>query len=186
MKILKVRSIEKVVVGDYPFAEQLRNELVPLLENFDMTKDVGHTNVKAVHTGWQWEKDNWHVKKLKRFIGNEIRNNYPPMYDLSDIGERDILCGDMWANIYNKGDYADSHNHRPAYYSFVYFLKTKWYDSSLVFSDSGQKVRPKEGRYVIFSAQTFHHVPKHKFDDTRITLAGNYIVSEKPYSGGLG
>ena len=93
---------------------------------------------------------------------------------MSQDGKEMVLrWKDFWGNVYRKGDYTQIHHHKPSVFSFVYFLKTKWYNSSLVFSDSGQKVRPKEGRYVIFSAQTFHHVPKHKFKETRITLAAN-------------
>ena len=186
--MLKVKQIVPILIDDYPWHQDLKDSIVPLLENYP-DKQNRVTNVKATMTEWEWGTDNPKVHRLQIYLLNEIKKFFS-IGCYNDNGRNADPEGmrlvNFWANIYNKGDYADSHNHRPAYYSFVYFLKTKWYNSSLVFSDSGQKVRPKEGRYVIFSAQTFHHVPKHKFDDTRITLAGNYIVSEKSYSGGLG
>ena len=56
------------------------------------------------------------------------------------------------------------------------FLKAKWYYSPLVFTESGKRIRPKEGRFVAFPAYLKHHVPKHRYKDTRITLSGNFSV----------
>ena len=84
----------------------------------------------------------------------------------------------FWANIYRKGDYTISHDHKPQFLSCVYFLKTKWYYSPLVFSDSGKKILPKEGTFVIFPSNVRHLVPKHRYRETRITLSGNMRVKE--------
>ena len=43
-------------------------------------------------------------------------------------------------------------------------------------TDFKEKIRPKEGRYLIFPAHLKHHVPKHRYKDTRITLSGNFSV----------
>ena len=80
-------------------------------------------------------------------------------------------------HLYYKGDYAIPHCHRPNDFSFAYFVKAKWYDSPLIFVDSGKRIRPKEGRYVIFPAYLKHHVPKHRYNDTRITLSGNLTIN---------
>ena len=87
-------------------------------------------------------------------------------------------CTDFWVNVYSKGEYAVPHAHEPALYSFAYFLNSKWYDSPLIFSDSGKKIRPKEGKFVVFPSYLKHHVPKHRYDHNRITISGNFTVSE--------
>jgi hypothetical protein len=69
-------------------------------------------------------------------------------------------------------------DHKPHDFSFAYFVKAKWYYSPLVFTDSGKRIRPKEGRYVIFPAYLKHHVPKHRYNDTRITLSGNLSIED--------
>ena len=61
-------------------------------------------------------------------------------------------------------------------YSFAYFVKAKWYHAPFILSDSGKMIRPKEGKYVIFPSYLMHHVPKHRYNDTRITLSGNCSV----------
>ena len=87
-----------------------------------------------------------------------------------------IQCLNFWANVYEKGDYAESHDHKPHDFSFAYFLKSKWYDSPLVFTESGKRIRPKEGKYVIFPSYLLHHVPKNRYNHQRITLSGNLLI----------
>ena len=85
----------------------------------------------------------------------------------------------FWANVYEKGDYAQSHCHKPNDFSFAYFVKSKWYYPPLVFTDSGKRIRSKEGRFVAFPSYLKHHVPKHRYNDTRITLSGNLLINRE-------
>ena len=78
--------------------------------------------------------------------------------------------------LYEKNDYARRHHHIPFLYSFAYILKSKWYHPSFIFTDSGKKIPSKEGTYIIFPSYMWHHVPKNRFKEYRMTLSGN--VSE--------
>ena len=170
---MKVKHNAEVLVGDYQFADSL-NEVV--LHQLKYATDFGHTNVKAsMHTGWNWLSDNQKIKNFKSFIESEIERYYEPGSRVD--GKRYYgKVVNFWGNVYKKNDYAQSHSHKPFPYSFAYFVKSKWYDSPLVFSDGNEKIRPKEGRYVIFPAYLNHHVPKHRYNHERITLSGNYKV----------
>ena len=44
-------------MGDYPYAEDLKKELLPYLKD-ESFKDIGHTNVKAKHSDWMWMDGN--------------------------------------------------------------------------------------------------------------------------------
>tara|TARA_R100000027_G_scaffold6750_1_gene5285 strand:+ start:157 stop:678 length:522 start_codon:yes stop_codon:yes gene_type:complete len=171
---MKVKHYAKVIVGDYQFAESLNQEV---LHQLQFAKDIGHTNVKAsMHTGWNWLPDNQKVKNFKSFISSEIEKYYKPGDRIG--GSRFFgKVTSLWGNVYKKGDYAQSHCHKPDDFSFAYFVKAKWYDSPLVFTDGGKKIRPKEGRYVIFPSYLFHSVPKHRYNHERITLSGNYFIT---------
>jgi|TARA_R100000030_G_scaffold3289_1_gene2468 hypothetical protein len=171
---MKVKHYAKVIVGDYQFAESLNQEV---LHQLQFAKDIGHTNVKAsMHTGWNWLPDNQKVKNFKSFISSEIEKHYKPGDRIG--GSRFFgKVTSLWGNVYKKGDYAQSHCHKPDDFSFAYFVKAKWYDSPLVFTDGGKKIRPKEGRYVIFPSYLFHSVPKHRYNHERITLSGNYFIT---------
>ena len=91
-----------------------------------------------------------------------------------------LIFENFWGNIYNKGDYTLSHDHLSLEYGFgfVYFLKTQWYHPPFVFTYSGNKIKPKEGTYIIFPNHLMHHVPKNRFKETRITLSGNLNIKK--------
>ena len=170
---MKIKHVAEIFVGDYQFADSLNQEV---LHQLKYAKDHGQTNVKgSLHTGWDWLPDNQKFKNFKSFILNETQKRF----DTRLIGCDQDSYGTMsnfWGNVYKKGDYAQTHSHLHYHYSFAYFVKAKWYDSPLVFTDSGKKVRPKEGRYVIFPAYLRHHVPKHRYNRERITLSGNQLI----------
>ena len=171
---MKVKHYAEIIVGDYQFAESLNKEVLHQLE---YATNMGHTNVKAsIHTDWNWLPDNQKFKNFKSFIESEIQKKC--IQPLIGCDKKNGSIVNFWGNVYKKGDYAQSHNHLHYDYSFAYFVKVKWYNSPLVFSNSGKKIRPKEGRYIIFPGCLKHHVPKHRYNHDRITLSGNYILNK--------
>ena len=175
---MRVQSYSDVIIGEYPHAEDFGRELKPILENEVFT--VGHTNVKAtIHTHWNFLPDHPEVIRFKKFITEEVDKHFNPLPIQGELTSN-VLQHEFWGNVYCKGDYADPHDHIPNSVSLVYFLKSKWYFSPLVFSDFGEKVDPIEGKYVLFSSHLRHHVPTHKFDQKRITLSSNFQVVIPP------
>ena len=173
---MNVKHYADILVGDYQFADKVKNEVLSLLKT---TTPIAQedSNVKAsLHTEWDWHHNNITFRNLKGFIREEIERYFKP--GSTSGGERSRLKEiNFWANVYEKGDYAQSHCHKPYDFSFAYFVKSNWYDSPLVFSDSGKRIRPKEGTFVAFPAYLMHHVPKHRYNDTRITLSGNLVIN---------
>ena len=176
MRKIRVKNYSDVYIGEYPFHKELKDELVPLLENYP-DKQGRQTNVVATMTEWNWNPENDRLKRLKNNITEFT--NYNHAFRRGSNSEKDrYFMIDFWGNIYRKGDYTKPHTHRPEVFSCVYFLKSKWYHSPLVFSDSGKKIRPKEGTFVIFPSHLRHLVPKHRYRDTRITLSGNILIKK--------
>jgi len=175
---MKVTHNAEVLVGDYQFADRVKEQVLSCLNHCNPIPK-GNSNVKAsIHTKWNWEPDNITFRNLKSFIREEIEKYYQP--GLMTAGRRDWLqVRNFWGNVYEKGDYAQSHCHKPHDFSFAYFVKSKWYDSPLIFTYSGKRVRPKEGRFVAFPGYLKHHVPKHRYNDTRITLSGNLDMNKE-------
>jgi len=170
---MKVKHNVEIIVGDYQFADSLNKEV---LHQLQFAEDIGHTNVKAFHTIWNWLPNNQKIKNFKSFILSEIEKKYQPgaqVHGIRCVGKITTL----WANVYKKGDHAQSHCHKPNDFSFSYFVKSNWYNSPLVFDDSGKKIRPKEGRYIIFPSYLIHSVPKHRSKHERVTLSGNYLLN---------
>ena len=176
MKVISVKHKADIIKGEYQFADRVKSEVLSLLKVCNPIPQ-NNSNVKAsIHTEWDWELDNITFRNLKAYIREEIEKYYKPGGTSS--GTREYLIDkNFWANVYEKGDYAQSHCHKPYDFSFAYFVKSNWYDSPLVFSDSGKRIRPKEGTFVAFPAYLMHHVPQHRYNDTRITLSGNFTLT---------
>ena len=178
MQLYNVKSDNSVIRGEYPFHKQLKEELLPLLKNYPDQQNRS-TNVQATMTEYDWDPKSDRLKRLKECIIAEAYSHEICM-DLKITCSFNLEVDEFWANIYNKGDYTKVHNHLgfESGFGFVYFLKTKWYHPSLVFSESGKKMKSKEGTYIIFPKNLMHHVPKNRFDETRITLSGNLIIKK--------
>ena len=176
MKVISVKHKADIIKGEYQFADRVKSGVLSLLKVCNPIPQ-NNSNVKAsIHTEWDWELDNITFRNLKAYIREEIEKYYKPGGTSS--GTREYLIDkNFWANVYEKGDYAQSHCHKPYDFSFAYFVKSNWYDSPLVFSDSGKRIRPKEGTFVAFPAYLMHHVPQHRYNDTRITLSGNFTIT---------
>ena len=166
---IEIKSKSNVHVGEYPFHDKIKSELLLVLEKY-LDRQSRDSNVYATMTEWRITSPQ--IERLKTYVVSEIYKYLPN--SMVQKGENmDVLWRDFWANIYRKGDYDKRHHHKPSVFSFVYFLKTKWYDSPLVFTDFGEKIRPQEGRFVIFPGFIMHKVPKHRYNESRITLSGN-------------
>ena len=173
---MKVNHDAEVVTGEYQFADRVKEQVLSLLKVCNPIPQ-SDSNVKAaLHTEWDWEPDNITFRNLKSYIREEIEKVYRPGATSGGVRLR-CKCLNFWANVYEKGDYAQSHDHKPHDFSFAYFVKSKWYHSPLVFTNSGKRIRPKEGKYVIFPGYLKHHVPKNRYNDTRITLSGNLTIT---------
>ena len=175
---MKVKHYAKVLVGDYQFADRVKEQVLSSLKTCNPIPQ-NRSNVKAsIHTEWDWEPDNITFRNLKGFIREEIERYFKPG-STSGGGRSWLKMQSFWANVYEKGDYAQSHCHKPNDFSFAYFVKSKWYYPPLVFTDSGKRIRSKEGRFVAFPSYLKHHVPKHRYNDTRITLSGNLLINRE-------
>ena len=180
--IISVNHNAQILVGEYQFADRVKEEVLSRLKDCNPIPQ-DNSNVKAsLHTEWDWEEDNITFRNLKGFIREEIERYYQPG-GRSGGARAWLRTYSFWANVYKKGDYAISHSHKPHDFSFAYFVKSKWYYPPLVFTHSGTRIRPKEGRYVIFPAYLKHHVPKHRYNDTRITLSGNLLIDREAILG---
>ena len=177
MEIISVKHKADILIGEYQFADKVKEQVKSLLNKGVVAIPQNNSNVKAsLHTEWNWEPDNITFRNLKSYIREEIERHYRP--GGRSGGSRLRLNNEnFWVNVYEKGDYAQSHCHKPDAYSFAYFVKSKWYYPPLVFTYSGKRIRPKEGTFVAFPAYLMHHVPKHRYNDTRITLSGNFTIT---------
>jgi len=178
MKVISVVHKADILVDTYLFHDSLKKEVIRLLSEGAPCIPQNDSNVKAtMHTVWDWEPNNIKLRNVKAYIREEIERHYKPGA-FSDGGRKWLKSTNFWANLYEKGDYAQPHDHKPSAFSFAYFLKSEDDHAAFVFTDSGYKIIPKEGTFVAFPAYLKHHVEEHKVDDKRITLSGNLAINK--------
>ena len=167
MKILRAKSIFEVITEKHPYSNSLNEKILEDADRFGYPQSY-KTNVQARMTHWYLESDS--IKTIQEWIYNLLIIKHPIMRDNGKL-----VFADTWIARYKKGDYTKEHNHIPAGFSFVYFVKCPRGSSPLVFTDSGKRIRAEEGKVVIFPAIMNHHVPKSRCED-RIVLAGNFEI----------
>lgn len=80
---------------------------------------------------------------------------------------------ELWGAIYDEGDYAEPHDHKPWDYSFVYYVNAPEGSSPIIFEDC--EIEPSSGMCLVFPAHMKHGVKPNQCK-SRIVLAGNYNV----------
>ena len=179
MKVISVVHKADILVDTYQFHDSLKKEVLRLLGEGAPCIPQNDSNVRAtLHTVWDWEPNNVKFRNVRAYIREEIERYYKPGLMSGSPHRARLNYVNFWANVYEKGDSADIHNHKPSNFSFAYFLKCEDDHAPLVFTASGCKIIPKEGTFVAFPAYLDHHVEEHRADSSRITLSGNFDLNK--------
>tara|TARA_B100000287_G_scaffold88013_1_gene80532 strand:- start:3280 stop:3810 length:531 start_codon:yes stop_codon:yes gene_type:complete len=160
----------------HPYFKSINQGILQDLSSFNFERDqTMRGGRKSNVRGWK-SRDEHHskgVKLIDEWVVSCIKNTYWGM----SIGLEWKSGIESWVVKYDKGDYTHEHDHIPAMFSFVYFIKCPKGSSPLVFTKSGKKIKAEEGKIVIFPGWLRHHVPKNKCED-RITMAGNIFYRQ--------
>lgn len=167
-----IKTKAKYLITTYPHHKSLNQKLEYDIKSTGDLKNYT-TYAKSYMTNWKETRFS-SFQILSEFIIstynlNMVRNNV--FYSIKDIR-------DMWGLIYNKGDFAEEHEHYIAnLYSFIYYVKASKKSSPLVFTDTfpfHKKIKPENGMLIIFPSYMRHKVPIQKYEDERIVIAGNF------------
>ena len=170
---MRIKEECNVIVGHHPYADSLKGKLIEesLIHGREGANKF-YTNI----VGKKLEVDRLsHTapsRKIKDWVEGLVRAQYH--YPNS---EKTTYETAMWFSHYDKGDYAKVHHHLPfALFSWVYFVNSPKGSAPLVFETTGTKIRPEEGKVIIFPSVMRHGVPKNNCKD-RLTLVGNMVSS---------
>tara|TARA_R100000008_G_C3474437_1_gene110646 strand:+ start:40 stop:576 length:537 start_codon:yes stop_codon:yes gene_type:complete len=172
--MILVKELLNVQIEKHPYSDDLNEKLLKDCENFNFIRDAknidgGDTNVKALQTSSHISSKS--MELIQDWILNLLKQRFPGHSGGSTSGFTVI---NRWVARYNKGDYTRPHSHKPAFQSFVYFIKSPKGSSPLVFTNTKKKIQPVEGVVVLFDGVMRHHVPPNNCED-RVVLAGNII-----------
>ena len=167
--MMQVFQRTQVHTYEYPFAERLNPKLHDIILEKAVNRDFGATmtswkecfDIKEFRTIADW------VQKI--ILGFNQKVVIDPIFDLK--------LKELWGQYYKKGDYQIEHHHNPLSWSFVYFVKAPKGSAPLVFTSSNKKIVPKAGMLVLFPSWIEHYVPKHKCEEIRSIVSGDFVYT---------
>lgn len=133
------------------------------------------TNVKAYMTDWNmadkpgFQELNKHIIDTCHYLNS--------LYYRKTVG---LQVSNLWGMMYKKGDYAMVHDHWPALWSGVYYLRAPEGSGDLVFPQLKQRIQPKDNLLVIFRGDVRHGVEESKTDEERICVSFNVKEDVQP------
>ena len=141
------------------------------------------TNLKADMTNWRLTEDHPELEDFVRkivvdgvipYLIEKYSTNY---HDAEEqVSKHSYAVIDIWGGVYNKGDYADPHDHRWVHTAFCYYVNAPKNCSPLVFSTLDVSIQPEDSMLVLFDGFLEHMVPIEESDEPRIVIAGNVAV----------
>ena len=172
MKLIKEKL--RVSEYDYPFAHSLNPTLHKIICDLPDVQNR-RTSLQAKMTSWN--TDIKEFKIITEWVSNLLYR------DFLKFKSEKIKCSEVWGALYNKNDHATIHNHEPSYFSFVYYVNVPRNSATLIFANSGYRIKPVSGKLVIFDSKLYHKVPKNR-SENRSLIAGNFVY--ETYSGVYG
>jgi len=130
-------------------------------------------NINVWQSNWEMEnqpgfKD---VADSAKEISTEIAKNH---YNFKQFNPRLVDC---WCNVYNKNSGCKVHQHFPATFSLVYYVKVPENSGRIFFPDLDVQLDPKPGLLLCFRGDTWHGVEFNQTEKDRIIIGMNVIYS---------
>jgi len=176
---MKVKESHEIIIDQHPYHETLNTELIKDAGNADYgvpyAQNAGASHIHARMSAYTTRSRS--IDLLSSWMRSLLYRRY------SWLSKEKIEICNTWFNRYDVDDYATSHDHIPFPFSFNYFIKCPKGAAPFVFTGSGKRIKPEEGKVIIFPSCIRHHVPKNKCKD-RIVLAGDIALGSNFY--GLG
>ena len=156
----------------FPHADTLNPKLHKIILKEAVNKDMG-----ALMTHWNAQ----HIKEfnliqdfaINLILGSDSNIMIEEKWVGRNMGPNlELRKGNLWGQLYNKGDYQVGHDHIPYHISYVYYVNTPKGSSPLVFDQSKKKLFPKAGEIVLFPSWVWHSVPPNNCDE-RTMIGGN-------------
>jgi len=166
-EVIEVKTSSHIIVAEYPVDPILLSDADAI-----EYENSYATNVKAKMSGWYLQSPE--IQKWQDWVVEIAMGGY----SLGIMDTQRLCFYNTWINRYDVGDHTINHRHLPNLLSAVYFIKTPEGSSPLIFTESGEEVKAKEGITVIFPSHLYHHVPPNECED-RVTMSSNIQVLDE-------
>lgn len=147
-----------------------------IINSIDRSEDVQkkNTNVKAKMTSWNMINEPG-FKPLASYMINLAKEVSQFKYCV-DPAKSNFLFTSIWGMCYESQDYAIPHDHWPALWSCVYYIKPPKNCPELIFTELNESVHPEDGTLVLFPSWVVHEVPKKEFIGKRYVVSANLVA----------
>jgi len=170
---------------------EIKKNLPNIIENDNWDKPEGWEDEVETNIGHRWHSiADYGLTNLEQYIQKHTdiyRNELEPFMN------NDIFLSHSWFNLNKAGHSQEWHAHTDSFISGVYYYQTNGQDGDLMFKNTnqfaqrgffptGKKVpekvfySPVEGMILLFPGWMDHRVQVNKTEDTRITVAFNWLT----------
>ena len=125
-------------------------------------------------------------KPVKANVTNwNVSDHFPDLCRQLNVLYPNHKIEELWVASYERGDYAEAHNHSGFDWSFVWYLDACTSCNPISFPDikrpwiSDERIYPKVGNLHVFDAGLVHYIVPHTcYHHERIVVSGNLIHNE--------
>jgi hypothetical protein len=146
-----------------------------IINSIDRSDDVQkkNTNVKAKMTQWNMMHEPGFESLALHMLNFALQIS--EVKYCSDPVKNKFLFTSIWGMCYESQDYAIAHDHWPALWSCVYYIKPPKNCPELIFPELNDCVYPEDGTLVLFPSHVVHEVPKKEFIGKRYVVSANLV-----------
>lgn len=166
--IVELKQKVEIYEFKYPYFEKLNDELE---KDIRISGDVQNKNTSCRCYMTSFNMRTPSFKKLMDYIIACLNDHG----NFNELWRGSWEVGNVWGLIYKENEYALTHHHFPATYSFVYYVRCPEGSAPIIFNQF--EFYPKEGDILIFPSLVEHRVSQHKINKERIIVSGNLYIS---------
>ena len=159
---------------DYPHASNIKSKLYETIKNnlhhpvrggaYITPFNLYDTGIREIDIVTQW------IHNLIPQISYKFSQGGEDHSSSASFNTYGFSLKELWGIYYKKGESIVKHNHFPWCMSFCYYVNVprKWVPLIV----EGKRIKPVEGRFIIFLSHQYHWIPPAK-EDGRCVLTGN-------------
>lgn len=167
--------IWKIDVEDH---ENINVKILKTIENHRKINPEGYSdyiNVDVWQTDWNMENEPGFedIANIAIQLCDSISKNH---FKFEKFKSEIIDC---WSNVYNRDSGCRIHQHFPAVFSLVYYVKVPENSGNIFFPDLEVQIKPYPGLMICFRGDTWHGVEFNQTNQDRIIVALNINYSNQ-------
>jgi len=154
--------------------EEINSKILETIDKERENNPKGYTddiNINVWQSNWEMENEPgfYEVSNSAKELTVEIAKNH---FNFNQFVPQLVDC---WCNVYNNNSGCKVHQHFPATFSLVYYVKVPENSGRIFFPDLEVQLDPKPGLLLCFRGDTWHGVEFNQTKNDRIIIGMNVV-----------